>query len=71
MAQMTNKTHGPVFTTVSIALEFANGAVGSLVGSYDSSYAYPMTHYLEVNGIEGRAFVEDTVKRFTLQHTRR
>jgi len=69
MAQMTSKTHSPVYTTVSIALEFASGAVGSLVGSYDSSYAYPMTHYLEVNGLGGRAFVEDTVKRFTLQQT--
>jgi predicted dehydrogenase len=65
MAQMTNKTHG-VWTTVAIALEFADGAVGSLVGSYDSSYAYPMTHYLEVNGSTGRVFVEDTVRRFTL-----
>jgi predicted dehydrogenase len=65
MAQMTKKTRG-VFSTVAIALEFENGAVGSLVGSYDSSYAYPLTHYLEVNGTDGRAFIEDTVKRFTL-----
>jgi predicted dehydrogenase len=65
MAQMTNKTHGP-YTTVAIALEFANGAVGALVGSYDSSYAYPLTHYLEVNGTAGRAFIEDTVRRLTV-----
>ena len=65
MAQMTNMTHGP-YTTAAIALEFANGAVGSLLGTYDSSYAYPLTHYLEVNGTSGRAFVEDTVKRLTL-----
>src|SRR4051794_5556645 len=65
MAQMTNKTHGP-FTTVSIALEFADGSVGSLVGSYDSSYAYPRTNYVEVNGVAGRVTVEDTVARFTL-----
>jgi predicted dehydrogenase len=65
MAQMTNMTHGP-YTTAAIALEFANGAVGSLLGSYDSSYAYPLTHYLEVNGTSGRAIVEDTVKRLTL-----
>jgi myo-inositol 2-dehydrogenase/D-chiro-inositol 1-dehydrogenase len=64
MAQMTNKTHG-VYTTLAVALEFANGAVGSMVGSYDSSYAYPSTHFLELNGTEGRALVEDTVKRFT------
>ena len=51
-------------------MEFANGAVGSLLGSYDSSYAYPLTHYLEVNGTSGRAFVEDTVKRLTLSQAR-
>jgi predicted dehydrogenase len=66
MAQMTNKTHGS-FTTVAIALEFADGAVGSLLGSYDSSYAYPLTHYLELNGTAGRALIEDTVKRLTIQ----
>ena len=67
MAQMTNKTHG-AYTTVAIALEFADAAVGSLVGSYDSSYAYPLTHYLELNGTTGRALIEDTVKRLTIQH---
>jgi myo-inositol 2-dehydrogenase / D-chiro-inositol 1-dehydrogenase len=65
MAQMTNKAQG-VYSTLAVALEFANGAVGSLVGSYDSSYAYPSTHYLEVNGTAGRVVVEDTVRRFTL-----
>lgn len=65
MAQMTNKTYG-AYSTVAIALEFANGAVGTLLGSYDSSYAYPETHRLEVNGTQGRAVVVDTVKSFTL-----
>jgi predicted dehydrogenase len=67
MAQMTNKTNGS-YTTTAIALEFANAAVGSLLGSYDSSYAYPLTHYLELNGATGRALIEDTVKRLTIQH---
>ncbi len=65
MAQMTNKTQG-VYSTLAIALEFANGAVGSLVGSYDSSYAYPFTHLLEVNGTGGRLLVQDTVKRLDI-----
>jgi myo-inositol 2-dehydrogenase/D-chiro-inositol 1-dehydrogenase len=65
MAQMTNKTQG-VYTTLAVALEFANSAVGSLVGSYDSSYAYPFAHGLEVSGTAGRVLVEDTVKRFTI-----
>ena len=57
---------GPPYTTLAVALSFASGAVGTLLGTYDSSYAYPLTHYLEVNGTEGRAFVEDTVRRLRL-----
>lgn len=53
-------------STVSIALRFANGAVGSLVGSYDSSYAYPETHRLEIGGTSGRIVVRDTVRSFEL-----
>lgn len=64
-AQMTRGARRP-HTTLVLALEFAHGAVGSLVGTYDSSYAYPLTHLVEVNGSEGRAVIEDTVKRFTL-----
>jgi len=65
MAQMTDKTQG-VYSTLAVALEFASGAVGSLVGSYDSSYAYPFTHLLEVNGTDGRLLVQDTVKRLDI-----
>jgi predicted dehydrogenase len=65
MAQMTGTPHGP-YTTVAIALELANGGVGSLLGTYDSSYAYPLTHLLEINGRVGRLLVEDTVQRLTL-----
>ena len=50
---------------MAVALTFSSGAVGSLVGSYDSSYAYPETHYVEVNGSSGRVQIVDTVKRFT------
>lgn len=52
-------------STMAISLTFASGAVGSLVGSYDTSYAYPDSHRLEVNGVDGRIEVHDTVKRFT------
>ena len=63
-AQMTDKT-GRGYSTLVATLHFANGAVGSLVGSYDSSYAYPATHWLELNGTSGRILVEDTVRRYT------
>ncbi len=64
-AQMTDIT-GKGFSTMTVALRFASGAVGSLVGSYDSSYAYPATHHLELNGTAGRAVVTDTVGQFEL-----
>jgi len=64
--QMTDLTGGG-FRTLALALRFANGAIGSLLGSYDSSYAYPSTHLLEINGTRGRILVEDTVRRFSYQ----
>ena len=51
--------------TLAVALHFASGAVGTLLGSYDSSYTYPGTHLLEINGSQGRVLVEDTVRRYT------
>ena len=63
-AEMTDIT-GIGFSTMALSLKFASGAVGSLVGSYDSSYAYPDTHRVEVNGTEGRISIEDTVKRYS------
>jgi len=65
-AQMTDMTHRGTYTTLAVALQFASGAVGSLVGSYDSSYAYPDAHVVEVNGTNGRLIMEDTVKRLTV-----
>lgn len=65
VAEMTDLTYG-AYSTVAIALRFASGAVGTLLGSYDSSYAYPDTHRLEVNGTTGRLVVRDTVGSFSL-----
>ena len=66
MAQMTDKT-GQGYRTLVLALHFANGAVGSLLGSYDSSYAYADTHRLEINGSQGRLLIDDTVRRYSFQ----
>jgi predicted dehydrogenase len=66
MAQMTNKTYG-AYSTIAVALEFANGAVGTLLGSYDSSYAYPDSQLVELNGTLGRAIIHDTVRSFSFQ----
>lgn len=51
--------------TLAVALHFAGGAVGTLLGTYDSSYTYPGTHLTEVNGTQGRLLIEDTVRRYT------
>lgn len=63
-AEMTDKT-SKGFSTMALSLRFASGAVGSLVGSYDSSYAYPDTHRVEINGVAGRVVIEDTVRRYS------
>jgi len=65
MAQMTNLTNPDAYTTLAVALEFQNRAVGSFMGSYDSSYAYPGTQVVEINGTTGRVLIEDTVARYT------
>ena len=52
---------------MSLALEFENGAVGNLLGSYDSSYAYRDAHRLEINGTRGRIVVSDTIREFQFQ----
>jgi predicted dehydrogenase len=65
MAQMSRATDG-AFSTVALALEFASGAVGTMLGTYDSSYAYPDSQLVEVNGTRGRATIHDTVRRLTL-----
>jgi len=67
MAEMTDKTGGG-YRTMALALRFASGALGSMTGTYDSSYAYKDTHRLEINGTRGRLVVEDTVQRFCFQN---
>ncbi len=51
--------------TMALSLTFATGAIGSLVGSYETSYAYPDTQRIEVSGTAGRLLIDDTVRRFT------
>lgn len=66
MAEMTDMT-GKGYTTMALSLRFANGGVGSLLGSYDTSYAYAGTQRMEINGTGGRVLMEDTVRRFEFQ----
>lgn len=64
-AQMTDMTATGFFRTLAVAIHFRSGAVGTLLGSYDTSYAYPQTHAVEVSGTKGRLLIEDTVRRYT------
>jgi predicted dehydrogenase len=66
MAQMSNLTDAAAYHTMAIAVQFANRGVGSLLGSYDTSYAYPDTQYIEINGTRGRAVIRDTVQELIL-----
>lgn len=65
-AEMTDMT-AKGFSSMVLALKFQSGAVGSLTGSYDSSYAYQRTHALEINGTKGRVLIDDTVRAFSFQ----
>ena len=67
MAEMSDKNTPGSFQDMAISLKFKNGTVGSLVGSYNSSYAYADTHRVEVNGTQGRVLIEDTVRRYSFQ----
>jgi predicted dehydrogenase len=64
-AQMTDRTAAGYFRTLAIALHFRCGAVGTLLGSYDTSYAYSGTHTVEIAGTAGRLLIEDTVRRYS------
>lgn len=60
-AHLTDKTYG-AFSTIALALDFENRAVGTMLGTYDSSYAYPDTQRIEINGTHGRLVIHDTVR---------
>ena len=65
-AQMTDATYGD-WSTIALALEFENRAVGTMLGSYDSSYAYPDSQLVEINGTAGRIVIHDTVRELSIQ----
>ncbi len=65
-AQMMDATYGD-WSTVAIALKFENQAVGTMLGSYDSSYAYSDSQLVEINGTLGRIVIHDTVRGLTIQ----
>ena len=67
MAEFGDQTGLGSFQDMVISLKFESGALGSLVGSYHSSYAYQDTHRVEINGAQSRVLIEDTVRRYSFQ----
>lgn len=50
-----------VYTSAAVTVRFDGGAVGTLLGSWDSSYAHPAAEVLEASGTEGRLIVDNVV----------
>ena len=54
-----------IWSTASIGVKFANGAVGNLTSSYDIGRGHPMER-CEVAGVDGRFVLEDMWREVTL-----
>lgn len=63
-AFMTKAPGRTIWSTASINLEFASGAVGHLTGSYDMSRRHPI-EYCEVAGDKGRFVIDNVYENFT------
>jgi predicted dehydrogenase len=50
-----------IYTSAAVSMRFVGGAVGTLLGSWDSSYNHPSAQILEVSGTEGRVVVDNIV----------
>ncbi|WP_219837391.1 Gfo/Idh/MocA family protein [Paenibacillus sp. R14(2021)] len=61
---MTKAPGRQSWSTVSVNMEFASGAVGHLTGSYDMSMRHPI-EYCEVAGHEGRLVVDNVYESMT------
>jgi UDP-N-acetylglucosamine 3-dehydrogenase len=63
-AFMTKAPERTSWSTASINLEFASGAVGHLTGSYDASRRHPI-EYCEVAGDKGRFVIDNVYENLT------
>jgi myo-inositol 2-dehydrogenase/D-chiro-inositol 1-dehydrogenase len=55
-----------VYTSAAISLRFKSGAVGSLLGSWDSSYDHPAAVTMEISGTKGRAVIDNVIEAVRL-----
>ncbi|MEF3303852.1 Gfo/Idh/MocA family protein [Paenibacillus sp. GYB003] len=61
---MTKAPGRNVWSTVSVNVQFASGAVGHLTGSYDMSMRHPI-EFCEVAGSEGRLVIDNVYEQMT------
>jgi len=50
-----------IYTSAAVTVKYTGGAVGTLLGSWDSSFAHPGSQLLEISGTEGRVVVDNVV----------
>jgi predicted dehydrogenase len=60
-ALLTDPREIGVYTSAAIGVRFASGAIGTILGSWDSSYDHPQAQTFELCGVDGRAVVENVV----------
>jgi predicted dehydrogenase len=60
-AQLADPRAIGVYTSAAVAVRFASSAVGSLLGSWDSSYEHPGSQRFEYCAVGGRVEVDDVV----------
>lgn len=63
MTDITQKGH----TTLAASLKLKNGAVGSIIGTYEAIETYHPSQFLEICGRLGRIQIEDFVGKYSIQ----
>lgn len=66
-AEMTDVSGRQSFSSFSLALGFANKAVGSFLATLDANEHNRLSQLAEFGGTKGRILIEDNVQRYTFQ----
>lgn len=66
LSGLAESGQGRAYHDAALLLRFANGGVGSVVGSWRGSRLHPI-EYAELQGAHGRARIDNVVSRFTFE----
>ncbi len=69
MAEMTENGGRDSYSTFTLALRFANGAVGSFLATLDANEHNRLSQLIEIGGTDGRILIEDNVQSYSFQPT--